>query len=199
MPAIPRRVAPTVQSWTVLQENPQDPLECGGLCRIYPANNPVFVGQIVYFAGVVANVGPSVDTSIVAANHQLLAGVVVGGQRLGVPGRGDLPFVTDDPSDVGVQVAIAGELAVVMYSGVAYVIADAAIAAVGTRLAPSTTVAGRVRPATDPVVAAGATAVTSTAANGAIITGDGFGRIVGRNLEVAAGAGSAIRALINFQ
>jgi hypothetical protein len=153
------------------------------------------VGDTVWFSA-----DRTVNKSAVAADHQKLAGVVVAGARAG-PLVGNNPDWMEpiyDPNLIAAGVAAAtgaGDTILIAIAGEVYVITDAAIA-VGLRIAPSTTVAGRVRPATDPVIAAGGVAVTSTAANGAIITGDGFGRGLGRMTEASCGAGVAKRAMI---
>lgn len=132
----------------------------------------------------------SVSKSILPADHTRRVGIVVGGQQTGFECNNNL-------GEYGSRVAAnATEVVLVCIEGVSYVICDAAIAA-GVPIAPSTTVAGRVRPATLPVVAAGAVAVTSSAANGAgTVSGDGFSRIHGTMLEASTGAGQVKLALI---
>lgn len=132
----------------------------------------------------------SVSKSVTAADHTKRVGIVVGGQQTGFEANNNL-------GEYGVRVAANnGEVVMVCVQGVSYVICDAAIGA-GVAVAPSTTVAGRVRPATLPTITAGATAVTSSAANGAgTISGDGFNRILGTLLEASTGAGQVKLALI---
>jgi len=92
----------------------------------------------------------------------------------------------------------AGQTAIIQISGIASCIADSAIS-VGDRVMSGSTTAGRVATAAVAGVAAGATAVTSTAANGNILSGDGanFTHIVGKALQAAAAAGGAVLVLLH--
>lgn len=153
----------------------------GGLVLPFIGAAALKLGEAVYISA-----DNTVNKSAVAADHLAYLGVVVGGDltkgECGGPSAAYNSLVVNDTgSNKGVLVQVFG---------VQSVICDAAIA-VGP-IAPSTTVAGRVRAATGLVIAAGAVAVTSSAANGAIITGDGFARIIGR-LLVASGAAGDIR------
>ena len=139
------------------------------------------IGDVVFWSA-----SRKVDkTPTATTNHYKVAGVVVSGKNF----HNEVPH---DASIVGSTAALVDEEVIVCFSGVCFVVADAAIAA-GVPIAPSTTVAGRVRPATalaaaaaglgtlavaaaELSIAAGATPVTSTAANGTIISvaGDGL-------------------------
>jgi hypothetical protein len=172
---------PTKFGFVLLNEVNNNGFAAGALVIAVAAAAALNVGDTVWFSA-----DRTVNKSAVAADHQKLAGVVVAGAPI------------YDPNLIAAGVAAAtgaGDTILIAIAGEVYVITDAAIA-VGLRIAPSTTVAGRVRPATDPVIAAGGVAVTSTAANGAIITGDGFGRGLGRMTEASGGAGVAKRAMI---
>lgn len=162
-----------------------DTLAPGGVVFPFKAGGALLLGDSVYISA-----DRTVNKSAVAADHTKRVGIVVGGQQTGFECNNNL-------GEYGVRVAAnATEIVLVCLQGVSYVICDAAIAA-GLPISPSVTVAGRVRPATVPVVAAGAVAVTSAVANGAgSITGDGFNRILGMLLEASTGAGQVKLALI---
>lgn len=129
-------------------------------------------------AEVALNVGDVVYASAVTAGNvnkaavlattlDRVVGIVVGGQDT------DNAVVQDDAL-IGVkQAAPAGGRVLVAIGGIAKVLADAAIATVNTKVIPSIIVAGR--------VAAGVTK----------------GQIIGTALQVAAGAASVVRVLIN--
>jgi hypothetical protein len=160
-----RRIAPSASSWLVIQGDPNDPLEIGGLLRIYTAAAALLVGDVVFLSA-----AGTVDKTVTTGTHVRAVGVVVGGTATGMT-------CCSDSADVATAAAAANERVLVCFSGTAFVIADAALATVGTPIAPSTTVAGRVRAST---LGAGA---------------DG-GKGIGKTLEVAAGAASVIKALI---
>jgi hypothetical protein len=92
----------------------------------------------------------------------------------------------------------AGQTAIIQVSGVASCVADSAIN-VGDRVVSGSVTAGRVKTAVVAGVASGATTVTSTAANGNILTGDGsnFTHIVGKALQGATAAGQAVLVLLH--
>lgn len=91
--------------------------------------------------------------------------------------------------------AALGDMVAVTAKGTAFIVAGAAIAA-GDRLAVDAQ--GRAVPANDLEVAAGAVAVTSSAANGAILTGGVPPEFVfGTALEAASGAGAVFEALLD--
>ncbi len=162
----------------------------GGVVFVATAGAALNIGDAVFISGV-----GTVNKSVTAADHQKRCGIVVGPVARAVVSS--FQKVIQRINDVGLQAAATNDPVLVCFGGLCYAVADAAIT-VGVAVAPSTTVAGRVRPATNPVVAAGATAVTSTAANGAIITGDGFNRIIGMAFDASAAAGNIIRVLVAF-
>ena len=86
----------------------------------------------------------------------------------------------------------------VQITGVATVVADSTIS-VGDRVGAPTVTAGRVKTLSSTLaVSAGGTAVTSTAANGAIVTGDpGTSRVLGRALS-GASVGNSITILLTL-
>jgi hypothetical protein len=93
---------------------------------------------------------------------------------------------------------VSGGTTQVQISGTASVVADATIT-VGDRLGAPTSTAGRVKTlASTLAVASGGTAVTSSAANGTIVTGDpGTSRVLGRALT-AGSAGQTISILLTI-
>jgi hypothetical protein len=136
----------------------------------------------------------TLTTSTVAATHKKAFGIVVGGRQTQYN-------VIGDKAQYGVLVAaLTGEEVIVCISGICYVVADGAIGA-GVSIAPSTTTLGKVRAVTDLTVDAVATPVTSSAANGAILSGDGLQScaIVGKLIESAAADGDVRAALITIR
>ena len=85
----------------------------------------------------------------------------------------------------------------VQITGIATVVADSAIN-INDRVGAPTNTGGRVKTITSTLaVAPGSTAVTSSAANGNIVTGhDAGGMVLGRALTAAAGAGSTLTILL---
>lgn len=152
----------------------------GGFVELLTAAAALNVGDAVY-----ASANDTVDKSASAGNQGKAVGIVVGGESTGFE-------CCDQATDVGAAAATAANQKVwVLRKGKCFVPTDAAIAA-GVSIAMSTGTAGKVRPATNPVIAAGAVAVTSSAANGAIVTGDGFGTIIGRMIEATVGAATGL-------
>lgn len=156
----------------------------GGLLVVYKAAAALNVGDAVFISA-----AKTVNKSVTAANHNKRAGVVVGGQKFG---RG----VVQRKNDVGTQAAAANEDVYVCIAGICYVVAQAAITA-GAPIKLDTTTAGRVLTAAVLTIASGVVAVTSNAANGDIINGEGESRILGHAIEAAAAVGDKIRALIS--
>ncbi len=93
---------------------------------------------------------------------------------------------------------VSGGSTQVQISGIASAVADATVS-IGDRVGAPTSTAGRVKTlASTLAVASGATAVTSSAANGAIVTGDsGASRVLGRALT-AGNAGQTISILLTI-
>jgi hypothetical protein len=150
------------------------------------AGNTVKVGDVVCVTD-----DEEVTITTTAASHAKRIGVVIGGERTYMQ-----VVRPDDLNAVGQTAATAGERVIVCTRGIVYVVTGAAIA-VGAPIIPSVTTAGRVEAAAAYTVAAGAVAVTSSAANGAIISGEGLGKVFGRLLQVAAGAAEKKLAYIN--
>lgn len=170
--------------WILLSDMDDDAEGTGGLLEVFTAAAALNVGDAVFISA-----AKTVNKSVAAADHNKRCGVVVGGQKLG---RG----VVQRKLDVGVQAAAANERVYICFAGVCYVVAQAAIAA-GAPIKLDVTTAGRVLTAAVLTIAAGAVAVTSTAANGDIINGEGESRILGHAIEAAAAAGDKIRAFIS--
>jgi hypothetical protein len=121
------------------------------------------VGDVVYYSAVN---GVVTKSNTIANYSRLIAGVVVGGY---------LTFgqVISNATEIGVvNAALAGQTVLVQNSGLVQVVADAAIAAMGSVI-PGATTAGR--------VGAGTTA----------------GSILGTAIQTAAGAGNVIFVDIN--
>lgn len=100
---------------------------------------------------------------------------------------------------VAQNAAAINETVRVQVAGKCACVADAAIT-IGARIGAPTTTAGRVAAASNTLaVASGGTAVTSTAANGAILTGDPvISRVLGIALTAAAAAGDSITVLLTL-
>lgn len=173
----------TGASWLHMSATPGVINSPGGMVELLTAAAALLVGDAVF-----ASANDTVDKSVSAGNQGKPAGIVVGGEATGLE-------CCDQASDVGVAAAATGQKVWVLRKGKCFVATDAAIA-VGVGIAMSVGTAGKVRPATNPVIAAGAVAVTSSAANGAIITGDGFNTIMGRMIEATVGAATGL-ALIS--
>ncbi len=113
----------------------------------------------------------TVSKSITATDHDQVAGVVVGGTR------SYMNALTFDTTAALFNVAQANEQVLVQRAGIAVVTAGAAIT-IGVPVKPDTGTAGRVIPAV-------------------LGTGADQGKVVGRAIETAAGAGDRIRILIS--
>lgn len=185
---------PVQEGYLILRDSMVTAAE-GGSDLIYPGGIVLpFIGAALLNIGDVVwlSADNTVNKSAVLADHSKVIGVVVGGDAT----SGE---VGGPKSAYGAKAAnsvAAGMNVLVHVYGAQYVVCDAATA-VGP-ICASITVAGRVRAATPLVVAAGAVAVTSTAANGAILTGDGAGRILGRLLQAAAAPGDVRLALVGI-
>lgn len=164
----------------------------------YTALSALKLGEAVYTqaAGVV-------EKSSTVGNHIYVAGIVVGGWNT------DMQAIADSALVNVLTAADAGERVLVLVHGIYWIISGGAITA-GGQIVMDTGTAGRAKAATTLAVAAtgltiaaGATPVTSTAANGAIISGtgtvsgDGIGRTFGRMIEAAGGAAEVKLAYIN--
>lgn len=161
----------------------------GGATLVFKAAASLALGDAVCITA--AN---TVNKSTTATVHQSRVGIVVGGRQTYYKCMSQKTLYSQSAPIVA---ALTNEEVFVLIQGFIWCIGDATIG-IGVRIAPSTGVAGQVRPATDPVVAAGATPVTSTAANGAIITGDGFNRILGINPGASVALNVTFRAFINL-
>lgn len=159
---------PTAFGWINLSEDNGETIgEIGGIVVPLKAEVALNIGDVVYLS---ATVLKQVSKSAVAATTlDRIAGIVVGGDLTNSE-------VVQDDALIGVCPAAAiGGKVLVAISGIAKVLADAAIAGFNQKVIDSTIVAGR--------VAVGVTA----------------GHVVGRALDTAAGAGSVIKVLIELQ
>ncbi len=159
----------------------------GGVVVRMTAGATLNVGDCVYVSAAL-----TVNKATGAGAGQQVVGIVVGGKAtygqcyMDKVGFGTIPAAAVN-EDVFVQV-----------SGIAWAVADNTAILAGSRIAASSTTAGRIRLATDLVIAAGAVAVTSAAANGAgTISGDGIDKTIGIALEANGGvAGTVILVLL---
>lgn len=171
----------------------------GGDVMIMQATASLNIGDVVQLDGV--NMGGVIKAT---TNPGRTIGVVVGGDSNQDGSIFDFAQSTVAAEGAliltGVLAAIAGQKVWVQTKGIVFVVSDAAIG-VHASISASVTTAGRVAPAVNAAtIAAGAVAVTSSAANGAIISGNDFATpVIGKSIDVAAaGAGVVIRAYINI-
>lgn len=188
MPYSARYAVPTHHRWLIL-ENEDVGITVGGRVISAIALGTLTLGQAVCW---IAGTDRGVNTSTAVGVHRAFAGIVVGGTRL-MAGSGNFACA-NDRADYGViQAATVNQEVLIQIDGVAFAIVAGANA-VGTVLVPDTTTAGRVLAAADVGVTAGATAVTSSAANGAgTVTGIN-GRGIGKQIEISTLAGQ-VRAI----
>ncbi len=159
--------------------------QVGGEVRIYIAADTLRIGDVVY-----ESANNSANTSTTGTDHEKVLGVVVGGRSTGM----DCSLLS---ADVGTIAALPNRPAVIMRRGRTYVRVDTVTADTvhaGERIKPSTLTKGRVKPASATLTAtlnSGATPVTSSAANGAIITvaGDGFTKVFGTGVKLTVPGG----------
>lgn len=175
--------------------------QVGGEVRIYLAQSTdtLKIGDIVVYTG-----NNTVGTSATGSAHEKVMGVVVGGRSTSM----DCSLLS---ADVGTTAALPNRPVIILRRGRTYVKMDTATATdtlhAGDRFKPSTLNKGKARPATSSITASGAagtipsgaTPVTSSAANGAIVTagaitvaGDGFNKIVGTGLKLTVPGGLAL-------
>jgi hypothetical protein len=159
---------PTSFGWiNQSEDNGETAAEVGGIVVCLTAEVNLNVGDVVYGSAAVAG---NVNKSAVAATTlDRIVGIVVGGDNT------NMEVVQDDPLIGTLLAAAAGRRVLVAVSGIAKVLADAAIAGLNAKVIDSIIVAGR--------VAAGVTA----------------GHVVGRNMNAAAGAASVVKVLIDLQ
>lgn len=153
------------------ENNSLDFLLPGGDVVYAKATQQMKLGDCVFKTSVV----DTFDKSATPANYATMVGVVVGG-RLSNFQIIQYDSIANGPSALigNLVVANAGQEILIMIWGTAYVIADAALATIGTKLTGASTTAGRV---------------------GSV--GAASGNFVGAQLDVAAGAGSIIRLAVN--
>lgn len=116
------------------------------------------------------------NKSVTVANYATLVGIVVGGRATDMKVL-QYDSISGGPASVvgSLQVAQANQEILIMVWGVAYAIADAALATIGTKLTGAATTAGRV---------------------GSV--GAASGNYVGIQLDTAAGAGNIIRLGVGY-
>lgn len=166
--------------WQTLSEDlGEDADTSGGIVIRVKAAAALNVGDAVFMSA-----ARTVNKSTTATDYARRFGVVVGGDNFEF-------HVLQEDGDVGEQAAAANKDVLVCVLGLCKVVAGGTIVA-GDRLIADTGTAGRVIvgaqftiAGTDFTVDSGATPVTSTAANGAII--GGTGNVVGAGETVCLG------------
>lgn len=172
---------PTNFPWLMMSESlGEDNVGIGGMVIRAKAAAALNIGDAVFISA--AN---TVNKSTTAADYQKRAGIVVGGENM-------FMTVLQDDDDIGEIAADANEDVLVCIAGMCRGVAGATLAA-GDRLIADGSTAGRLKVGAiiTATVDSGGTTVTSTAANGAIITvaGDGISTIIGQAWTAAAAAG----------
>lgn len=158
--------------------------QVGGEVRIYnaAAADTLRIGDVVY-----ESANNTAGKSATASNHEKVLGVVVGGRSTNM----DCSLLS---ADVATIAALPNRPVIVLRRGRTYVRVDSITATdtvhAGERIKPSTLRAGWVMPAVSALtatIAAGATPVTSSAANGAIVTvaGDGQNKVFATAVKLA--------------
>lgn len=158
---------PTNFRYIAHQENDNEVSSLGGDVHRFTAAGNLNVGDVVFLSA--AN---TVQKSAVAADHDQVAGVVVGGTRT------NLDVVTDLAAVATVQAAQVNEVVLVQVNGITRVVSGAAIT-IGQPLKPDTGTAGRAIAA---VLGAGADQ----------------GKVFGRAVEIAGGAAVTIKVLLSL-
>lgn len=169
----------------------------GGKVLQLTAGASLNVGDIVQIAGT-----NTVNKLTATPNRTI--GIVVGGASMQDGGVFEpTGVVASDTALItaGLLAATVGQLVYVMVHGVFYAVCDATVIPNASQIKASTTTAGRITLAVSALtIAAGATPVTSSAANGAIIIGDdAVGQVIGKMLDVAStGAGDVRLVYLNI-
>lgn len=153
----------------VVDSEDGNPASPGGNCIEMVASGALLIGDAV-----LVSAADTVLKTVTTTDHKNRLGIVVGGATTFMQ-------VLTGSDAVGLAAAASGEKVLVQIRGIAWVTADAAIAAIMTKLRLGTTTAGRVLGTTD---------TTDLVAGGT-------GLILGQNLDIAAGAASVIRMLID--
>lgn len=166
----------------------------GGTVFRYTAGGTLNIGDVVQISGT-----QTVNKATTNPNRTI--GVVVGGDSLVDKGLIEFGTTTGIAALIqsGIVAATVGQTVIVQVQGMVYVRCDGVIAN-AAQIKASTNVAGRVMAAVSAAtIAAGATAVTSSAANGAIISGDDFaGHVIGKNTDAVSADGDIRLVYINI-
>lgn len=165
----------------------------GGLVLKFTAALSLNVGDCVQISAA------NTVTKLTTTGNRVI-GIVVGGGSLPnddlfEAGGATIPSLLQ----TGVLAALVGQDVYVLVHGVAWVRGDGVITN-SAQIKMSGTTAGRVIIAVSALtVAAGATPVTSSAANGAIISGDdAVGQVIGKNISATTADGDVFLAYINI-
>lgn len=177
---------PTNFPWLMMSETlGEDNVGLGGIVIRAKAAAVLNIGDAVFISA--AN---TVDKSTTATDYAKRAGIVVGGENT-------FQNVLQDDDDIGESAADANEDVLVCIAGMARAVAGAVIAA-GDRMIADGTTAGRLKVGALLTIASGGTAVTSTAANGDIISGDGETTIIGQAWTAAASTGDKFTVFVSL-
>lgn len=128
----------------------------------FVGTSALLIGDVVFLA----SAGTASKTTT-PANYLPMLGVVVGG-------RSTFGKILQDDLDIGEQACATGEDVLVATRGIVKMLSDAALATIGTLLAPGETTAGRAQ---------------------AVGAGD---FVIGAQLDVAGGAAEVIRVLLQI-
>lgn len=109
----------------------------GGEVAHFKAGGALNVGDVVVYSAAL-----TVNKTTTVGDHDMIAGVVVGGART------FFEALSRKEDYNVIQAAASGEEVMVLYNGFAFCIFDAAVSAIGDYLIPSTTTAGRVKSGT---------------------------------------------------
>lgn len=166
-----KEFGPTNFGSTMTSEDDRSNGSPGGEVKIFKAEVALLVGDSVLVSSTVLD---QVLKTATATNHKNRVGIVVGGKAT------DMRVISGTEA-VGLAAAAIGESVLVQISGIAWAVADAAIATYMVKLRLGTTTAGRLLGGVDTTdLAAGQT-----------------GLILGQNLDIAGAAGDKIRVLIS--
>lgn len=114
----------------------QDVLGTGGQVEYFTAKQALLYGDLVYVDPVSVSVDKNLESGLYCRTQ---VGIVVGGPIT------DFKAIDDSNNMIGVQVAAAGQMVLVLTYGIGFAIVDAANIQIGQPLTPGRTTAGRVR------------------------------------------------------
>ena len=166
---MPGNRAATNLPWIICNDELEGEIAVGGLIVQAKAGGTLLIGDAVFISA-----AGTVNKSTVAADHTKQCGLVVGGQRYGHR------QIVQRQLDVGLQAALVNEFVYVCIKGLAWGVAQAAIATAGVPVKPDVTTAGRL--------------LTATLGAGA-----DEGKLLGKAWQTAAGAASVFLVLVGAE